>query len=172
MRTHARPGPSPYEVHQGLSRRGWLARLGLALAGAAAPLRLDEALAQTAAEDLRSPFGPDDQRGALVNLGAAAMNMGQPATAIKYYNDGLALARRSGTPLAQVDLLFRLGKAKLVSNDFKGAAAAYEEAAQISQKSHDRANEAASYHNPALVYEAAKDPVRAAEYKQKAEALK
>jgi len=55
---------TPYEVHQGLSRRGLLARLGLALAGAAPPLRLDEALAQSPPDDLRSPFGPDDQRGA------------------------------------------------------------------------------------------------------------
>jgi kynurenine formamidase len=59
-----RHGASPYEVHQGLSRRGWLARLGLALAGAAAPMRLDEALAQGQPEDLRSPFGADDQKGA------------------------------------------------------------------------------------------------------------
>jgi kynurenine formamidase len=47
-----------------VSRRGLLARLGLALAGTAAPLRLDEALAQSARGDLASPFGPDDQRGA------------------------------------------------------------------------------------------------------------
>jgi kynurenine formamidase len=56
--------PSLYELHEGISRRGLLSRLGLALAGGAAAMRMDEALAQAPAEDLRSPFGADDQRGA------------------------------------------------------------------------------------------------------------
>jgi kynurenine formamidase len=55
---------SPYGLHEGLSRRDLLARLGVAVA-AAVPVRLEAAPAQAApAEDLRSPFGPDDQRGA------------------------------------------------------------------------------------------------------------
>ncbi|HEY2945050.1 MAG TPA: cyclase family protein [Vicinamibacteria bacterium] len=55
---------SLYDVHEGLSRRDLLAKLGLAVA-AAAPARLDAALAQaTSGEGLGSPFGPSDQRGA------------------------------------------------------------------------------------------------------------
>ena len=56
---------SPYERHEGLTRRDLLATLGLTVAGTvAAPTRLDAVLAQSQPEALRSPFGPDDQRGA------------------------------------------------------------------------------------------------------------
>lgn len=56
---------SLFELHEGLSRRDLLARFGLAAAAVAAPMRLDAALARAQTpESLRSPFGPDDQRGA------------------------------------------------------------------------------------------------------------
>jgi kynurenine formamidase len=58
-------GASLYELHQGSTRRDFLAQVGLtAAAAAAAPTLLDAALAQ-AQETLRSPFGPNDQRGAV-----------------------------------------------------------------------------------------------------------
>ena len=53
-----------YDIMKARSRRDLLARFGLAVAAAATPARLDAALAQAAGEDLTSPFGPRDQRGA------------------------------------------------------------------------------------------------------------
>ncbi|HEY8368690.1 MAG TPA: cyclase family protein [Thermodesulfobacteriota bacterium] len=54
---------SLFELHEGHTRREFLARIGLAAATAAAPALLDAAAAE-AQETLRSPFGPDDERGA------------------------------------------------------------------------------------------------------------
>ena len=56
MRSPLRGRATPYERHEGLSRRDLLARFGLAVAGAvAAPTRLDAMLAQVQSEALRSP---------------------------------------------------------------------------------------------------------------------
>ncbi len=57
-------GVSLYELHEGHSRREFLATIGLAAAAAAAAPALLDAAEARAQETLRSPFGPDDQRGA------------------------------------------------------------------------------------------------------------